>query len=178
MSGAGPRTAATPRRKRSRCRTLITLAIAALGAVLSGCGCYRSGSGAQAAPARRVISTDKAPAALATYSQAIEAGSTLYLAGQVGLDPATRELAPGGLEPEARRALENCKAVLEAAGYDLRDVVQVQVLLADIADYQAFNAIYAGYFPQEPPARAAYAVAALPRGAKVEILMTAARASR
>lgn len=125
-----------------------------------------------------MIATDRAPAALATYSQAIEVGNTLYLAGQVGLDPATHELVPGGLEPEARRALENCKAVLEAGGYTLKDVVQVQVLLADIADYQAFNAIYATYFPQEPPARAAYAVAALPRGARVEILMTAARVSR
>lgn len=139
------------------------------------CGCAHQAPAPKAPPARRVIATDKAPAALATYSQAIEVGNTLYLAGQVGLDPATRELAPGGLEPEARRALENCKAVLAAAGYTLGDVVQVQVLLADIADYQAFNAIYATYFPKEPPARAAYAVAALPRGAKVEIVMTAAR---
>ncbi len=143
--------------------------------LLCGCACAHREAAPRTAPLRRVIATDKAPAALATYSQAIEVGSTLYLAGQIGLDPATRELAPGGLEPEARRALENCKAVLEAAGYTLRDVVQVQVLLADIADFQAFNAIYATYFPQEPPARAAYAVAALPRGAKVEILMTAAR---
>ena len=128
-------------------------------------------------PARRVISTDRAPAAIASYSQAIQVGDTLWLAGQIGLDPATREMVPGGLEPEARRALDNCKAVLEAAGFSLRDVVQVQVFLADINDYAKLNEIYAGYFPKDPPARAVVAVAALPRGARVEVLMTAVRSS-
>ncbi|HEX6904815.1 MAG TPA: Rid family detoxifying hydrolase [Thermoanaerobaculia bacterium] len=124
---------------------------------------------------RRAISSDKAPAALATYSQAILAGDTLYLAGQIGLDPATRQLVPGGLQAEARRALDNCRAVLEAAGFSLADVTMVQVYLADIGDYEAFNQTYAGYFPNPQPARAVVAVAGLPRGAKVEILMTAVR---
>jgi 2-iminobutanoate/2-iminopropanoate deaminase len=124
---------------------------------------------------RRAISTDRAPAALASYSQAIQVGKTLYLSGQVGLDPATGQLAPGGVRAEARRALDNCKAILEAAGFTLADVVQVQVFLADVNDYAAFNEVYAGYFPAPAPARAAVAVAALPRGARVEVLMTAVR---
>ncbi len=124
---------------------------------------------------RRAISTDKAPVALATYSQAILTGDTLYLAGQIGLDPATRQLVPGGLQAEARRALDNCRAVLEAAGFSLADVTMVQVYLADIGDYEAFNQTYAGFFPDPQPARAVVAVAGLPRGAKVEILMTAVR---
>jgi reactive intermediate/imine deaminase len=142
-----------------------------LGLGLALAGCATSGT----APERRIIATDKAPAAIAAYSQGVQVGNTLYLAGQIGMDPATRELAPGGIEPETRRALDNCKAVLEAAGFTLRDVVQVQVLLADINDYNALNQIYVTYFPKDPPARAAYAVAALPRGARVEVLMTAVK---
>jgi 2-iminobutanoate/2-iminopropanoate deaminase len=133
--------------------------------ILAGC--------ASASAERRVISTDRAPAAIASYSQAIQVGKTLYLAGQIGLDPATRQLVPGGLQAEARRALDNCKAVLEAAGFTMADVVQVQVFLADINDYAALNEVYEGYFPPPAPARAAFAVAALPRGARVEVLMTA-----
>lgn len=128
-----------------------------------------------ASPARRVISTPNAPAAIAAYSQGIQVGDTLWVAGQIGLDPATREIVPGGIREETRRALENCKAILEAAGFSLKDVAQVQVLLADINDYQAMNEVYVTYFPENPPARAAYAVAAIPRGARVEIIMTAAR---
>lgn len=123
---------------------------------------------------RKVISTPNAPPAIAAYSQGIRVGETLWVAGQIGLDPATRELVPGGIREETRRALENCKAILEAAGFSLQDVAQVQVLLADINDYQAMNEVYVTYFPKDPPARAAYAVAAIPRGAKVEIVMTAA----
>lgn len=128
-----------------------------------------------AASGRKVIATDGAPPAIAAYSQGIQVGDTLYLAGQIGLDPKTRELVPGGIQAETRRAIDNCRAVLEAAGFTLADVVQVQVLLADIGDYAALNEVYTTYFPKDPPARAAYAVAALPRGAKVEVLMTAVR---
>lgn len=124
---------------------------------------------------RRIIATADAPKALAVYSQAVQVGDTLYLAGQVGLDPATRKLVEGGVQAETRRAIENCRAILEAAGFSLRDVVQVQVFLADVADYQAMNEVYASFFSESPPARAALAVAALPAGAKVEILMTAVK---
>lgn len=144
-------------------------AVLAVLVVLSACATSSNSASAQ----RRVISTDRAPAAIASYSQAIQVGKTLYLAGQIGLDPATRQLVPGGLQAEARRALDNCKAVLETAGFTLADVVQVQVFLADINDYAALNEVYEGYFPPPAPARAAFAVAALPRGARVEVLMTA-----
>lgn len=132
-------------------------------------------TGCATAPQRRIIATENAPKALAVYSQGVEVGNTLYLAGQIGLDPATRKLVEGGVQAETRRAIENCRAVLEAAGYSLKDVVQVQVLLANIGDYQAMNEVYAAYFQENPPARAAYSVAALPGGAQVEILMTAVK---
>lgn len=125
--------------------------------------------------ARRVIATDRAPAALAAYSQAIQVGDTVWVAGQLGTDPATRQLVSGGIEAETRQALENVRVILEAAGFTLADAVQVQVLLADIADWEKLNPIYVTFFPQDPPARAAYAVAALPRGARVEIVVTASR---
>ncbi|HYN23080.1 MAG TPA: Rid family detoxifying hydrolase [Thermoanaerobaculia bacterium] len=130
-------------------------------------------AGCATSPQRRIIATEGAPKALAVYSQAVQAGDTLYLAGQIGLDPATRKLVEGGVQAETRRAIENCRAILEAAGFSLRDVVQVQVFLADIGDYQAMNEVYATFFTESPPARAAFAVAALPAGAKVEVLMTA-----
>ncbi|HEX2225028.1 MAG TPA: Rid family detoxifying hydrolase [Thermoanaerobaculia bacterium] len=139
------------------------------------CGLAVALTGCATAPTRKVIATDGAPPAIAAYSQGIQVGNTLYLAGQIGLDPKTRELVPGGIQAETRRAMDNCRAVLEAAGFTLADVVQVQVLLADIGDYAALNEVYTTYFPKDPPARAAYAVAALPRGAKVEVLMTAVK---
>ena len=109
-------------------------------------------AGCASAPAeRRAISTNRAPAALASYSQAIQVGKTLYLAGQVGLDPASGQLVTGGIQAEARRALDNCRAVLEAAGFTLADVVQVQVFLADVGEYGAFNEVYATYFPPPVP---------------------------
>lgn len=127
---------------------------------------------------REMVATERAPQAIGPYSQAVRAGNLLFLSGQLGIDPATGQLVPGGIAAETRQALENCRAVLAAAGRSLADVVQVQVMLADIADYAAMNHVYATFFPAHPPARAAYAVAALPRGARVEILMTAiARAS-
>jgi len=132
-------------------------------------------AGCATAPQRRIIATDAAPKALAVYSQGVQVGDALYLAGQIGLDPATRKLVEGGVQTETRRAIDNCRAILEAAGYSLKDVVQVQVFLVDINDYQPMNEVYATYFKESPPARAALAVAALPGGAKVEILMTAVK---
>ena len=121
------------------------------------------------------VSTPNAPQAIGPYSQGFRAGDTLYLAGQLGLDPATRELVPGGIQAETRRALENLKAVLAAAGFSLGEVVQAQVFLADLADFAAMNEVYATYFPEDPPARATVQVAALPRGARVEIALVAVR---
>ena len=124
---------------------------------------------------RRIIATDRAPAAIGPYSQAVEAGGSLFLAGQIGIDPATGQLVTGGIEAETRQVMANLAAVLAAAGYELANLVQVQVYLADLAEYDAFNAIYAGYFSGYPPARAVVEAQRLPRNATVEILAVAVR---
>jgi 2-iminobutanoate/2-iminopropanoate deaminase len=139
------------------------------------------GAGALGAPAFGVaservrIETPDAPEAIGPYSQAIRVGNTLYLAGQIALDPATGAMIEGGITAETRRVMENLGAVLAAAGYSFSDVVQSQVFLVDLADFGAMNEVYATYFDDAPPARATVGVAALPRGARVEILMTAVR---
>ena len=130
---------------------------------------------AQPKPDRQIIATDDAPAAIGPYSQAVRVGNTLYLAGQIGLDPATGQLAEGGIEAETHQALRNIHAILEAAGFTMADVVQVQAYLADLNDYGAFNAVYATYFGDAPPARAVVQVARIPRDAGVEIMATAVR---
>lgn len=124
---------------------------------------------------RKVIATDGAPAAIGPYSQAIQVGNVLYLAGQIGIDPATGQIVDGGVEAETRRAMENLAAVLEAAGFSMDNVVQAQVFLADLNDYTAMNEVYGSYFSDQPPGRAAVQVARLPRDARVEIMMTAVR---
>ncbi len=117
---------------------------------------------------REIISTDKAPAAIGPYSQAVKAGNLLFVAGQIGIDPATGQLQEG-IEAQTRQALLNLKAILEAAGASLEQVVRVGVFLQDLKDFQAMNAVYAEFFPQSPPARTTVQVAALPKGALVEI---------
>jgi len=119
--------------------------------------------------ARESISTDRAPAAVGPYSQAVRQGPFLFLSGQVGLDPATRALVPGGLEAETTRALANLQAVLEAAGARLDQVVKTTVFLTDMRDFQAMNGIYARVFGEARPARSTVQVAALPLGARFEI---------
>ncbi len=119
------------------------------------------------------IATDAAPAAIGPYSQAMRVGDVLWLSGQIGLDPRSGELVRGGVGAETRRCLESCSAVLEAAGLSLRNVVRAQVFLADIRDYAAMNEVYAEFFDEPFPARAAVAVAGLPLGARVEIVLTA-----
>ncbi len=121
----------------------------------------------------RVITSSGAPKAIGPYSQAIQAGNTIYLSGQLGFDPATGELVPGGIERETRKALQNCRSILRSAGLDLENVVQVQIFLEDMDDYEAMNRVYAEFFPRDPPARATFEVGDLPRNARVEILMTA-----
>jgi 2-iminobutanoate/2-iminopropanoate deaminase len=117
---------------------------------------------------RKVIRTEQAPAAIGPYSQGIVAGGFLFTAMQIPLDPASGTLvAPEDVAAQARRVLENLKAIVEAAGTSLGQVVKVTVYLQDIADFAAVNAVYGEYFSQDAPARAAVAVAALPRGARV-----------
>ncbi len=118
---------------------------------------------------KSVVRSEKAPAPVAAYSQATRAGGFLFLSGQIPLDPLTQALVTGGIELETRRVLDNLKAVLEAGGATLDDVVKVTAYLTDMNDFAAFNAVYITYFPKEPPARATVAVAALPRGVRVEL---------
>ena len=122
----------------------------------------------------RTITAEHAPAAVGPYCHAKLAGNTLYTSGQLGLIPETGEL-PQGVEEQAKQALENLKAVLNAAGMDLGDVVKTTVFLADINDFAAINAVYAGYFPGEAPARSCVQAAALPKGALFEIEAVAVR---
>ena len=117
--------------------------------------------------ARSTVSTPKAPAAIGTYSQAVRAGETLYLSGQIGLDPETGRLVDG-IENQIRRVFENLKAVAEAAGGSLADAVKLTVYLTDLAHFARVNEIMSAYFEQPYPARAAVGVAALPRGALIE----------
>lgn len=119
------------------------------------------------------IQTDKAPAAIGPYSQAVVAAPLVFVSGQLGMDPATGELVGDDTESQARRALENVKQILAAAGSRLEQVTAVEVFLADMNDFVAFNAIYAEYFPVHKPARAAIGVNALPKGGRVEIKCTA-----
>jgi reactive intermediate/imine deaminase len=114
------------------------------------------------------IASDHAPAAIGPYSQAIRAGNTVYLSGQIPLDPATGELVAGDIETQAVRVFENLKAVAEAAGGSLRRAVKVTIYLTDLAHFATVNTIMARYFDQPYPARATIGVAALPRGAAVE----------
>ena len=118
---------------------------------------------------RKVISTGGAPAAIGPYSQAVLAGGFVFASGQIPLDPATGSLVAGGAGAQAERALASLQAVLEAAGSSLRRVVKTTVFLTDLADFAEVNAVYARFFPAEPPARATVQVAALPRGAAIEI---------
>ncbi|XP_001928988.1 2-iminobutanoate/2-iminopropanoate deaminase [Phacochoerus africanus] len=118
---------------------------------------------------RKVISTVKAPAAIGPYSQAVLVDRTIYISGQIGMDPASGQLVPGGVVEEAKQALTNMGEILKAAGCDFTNVVKTTVLLADINDFSTVNDIYKQYFQGNFPARAAYQVAALPKGGRVEI---------
>ncbi len=117
---------------------------------------------------RTIIRTEKAPQAIGTYSQAVRAGDTVYLSGQIPLDPVTKELVSGDIEAEIRRVFENLEAVAEAAGGSLAQAVKVNLYLTDLGHFAKVNEIMAQYFPQPYPARAAVGVAQLPRGARVE----------
>ena len=115
------------------------------------------------------ISTSNAPAAIGPYSQAIKAGNTVYVSGQLPIDPATGAFAGEDIQSQTRQSLTNMKNILEAEGYSMADVVKTTVLLNDIADFGAMNAVYAEFFSEPYPARAAFQVAALPKAALVEI---------
>ncbi len=117
--------------------------------------------------AKEIIHTDGAPQAIGTYSQAVKVGSTVYLSGQIGLDPSTMQMVEG-IEAQIHRVFKNLKAVAEASGGSLSDVVKLNVFLTDLANFALVNTIMADYFSQPYPARAAVGVASLPRNALVE----------
>jgi 2-iminobutanoate/2-iminopropanoate deaminase len=122
---------------------------------------------------RTAISTAQAPAAIGPYSQAIRADGYLFCSGQLGLDPASGDLVAGDVGAQAEQALRNLGAVLEAAGLTFEDVVKTTIFLADMADFAAVNGVYGRFVTDPPPARSTVAVAALPKGGRVEIEATA-----
>ena len=118
---------------------------------------------------REIIKTDHAPAAIGTYSQAVKVGHTVYLSGQIPLDPAIMQLVDGGMEAQIRQVFDNLAAVARAAGGSLADTVKLNVFLTDLGHFALVNQLMAEYFQEPYPARAAIGVAALPRGAQVEM---------
>lgn len=118
---------------------------------------------------KRIIHTEKAPAAVGPYSQAIEAGGTLYVSGQVPLEPETGNIVMGGIREQTEQVMRNIGAILEEAGYGFEHVIKSTCLLSDMANFKAMNEIYAKYYPKDQPARAAFAVKELPLGVLIEI---------
>jgi 2-iminobutanoate/2-iminopropanoate deaminase len=123
--------------------------------------------------ARQAVTTPRAPAAIGPYSQAVHAGTLLFVSGQVPLDPATGTLVPGGIEEQTRQVLRNLQAILEAAGTSFDAVARTTVYLTDLSDFAAMNAVYATFVREPFPARATVQVARLPKDARVEIDMIA-----
>ena len=123
----------------------------------------------------KAISTKNAPAAIGPYSQAIETGGMIFASGQLPIDPNTGEFPEGGIKEQTRQSILNAKAILEEAGCSLSNVVKTTVLLSDIADFAAMNEVYASFFSEPFPARSAFAVRDLPKGALIEIEMIAAK---
>lgn len=118
---------------------------------------------------RQIINTPDAPQAIGTYSQAVRVGQTVYISGQIPLDPATGEIVSGDIEVEIRRVFDNLAAVAKAAGGSLKNAVRVTVFLTDLSNFAKVNEVMATYFPQPWPARAALGVSQLPKGARVEV---------
>jgi len=118
---------------------------------------------------KKIISTTEAPKAIATYSQAVEVNGILYISGQIAIDPTTGKLIEGDIEAQTHRVMKNIGAIHMAAGYEFKDVVKTTCLLSDMANYGAMNTIYGSYFPENPPAHAAFGANGLPLGALLEI---------
>ncbi len=118
---------------------------------------------------KKIIKTSGAPGAIGPYSQAVEAGGTLYISGQIPMDPETGKIVEGGIREQTERVLKNIKIILSSAGYRKRDVVKSTCLLDDMNNFQEMNEVYGAFYSEEPPARAAYEVSKLPAGVKIEI---------
>lgn len=124
---------------------------------------------------KRIISTGKAPSAIGPYSQAVEVNGTLYISGQVPLLPETMKVVDGGIKEQTTQVMKNIGAILEAAGYGFSDVVKSTCLLSDMKNFKEMNEVYGQFYPENPPARAAFAVKELPLGVLVEIETVAVR---
>jgi 2-iminobutanoate/2-iminopropanoate deaminase len=124
---------------------------------------------------KKIIHTENAPAAIGPYSQAVEVNGTLYISGQVAIDPQTGKVVEGGISEQTEQVMKNIAAILKEAGYEFSDVVKSTCLLSDMANFAAMNAVYGKYYPENPPARAAFAVKELPLGVLVEIETIAVR---
>ena len=118
---------------------------------------------------KRIIHTNKAPQAVGPYSQAVEIHRTLYISGQIPLDPDTMQIVEGGIKEQTRQVMINISAILDEAGYSFADVVKSTCLLSDMKNFKEMNDVYAGFYPENPPARAAFAVRELPLGVLIEI---------
>lgn len=118
---------------------------------------------------KAVIHTDNAPAAIGTYSQAVKAGNTVYLSGQIPLDPATMEMVEGGFEAQAEQVFKNISAVVKASGGELSDIVKLNIYLTDLSNFATVNEVMSRYFSQPYPARAAVGISELPKGSLIEI---------
>jgi 2-iminobutanoate/2-iminopropanoate deaminase len=123
---------------------------------------------------KKIVSTNEAPKAIGPYSQAVRSGSLLFCSGQIPLDPKSGEIVPGDITAQTQRVLDNIAAVLRAEGATFEDVVKTTIFLTDLNDFQTVNEIYGSYFKNQPPARSTVQVAALPKGARVEIEVIAA----
>ncbi len=118
---------------------------------------------------KRIIHTNKAPQAVGPYCQAVEIHGTLYISGQIPLDPDTMQIVEGGIKEQTRQVMKNISAILDEAGYSFADVVKSTCLLSDMKNFKEMNEVYAGFYPENPPARAAFAVRELPLGVLIEI---------
>jgi len=118
---------------------------------------------------KKIIHTQNAPAAIGSYSQAVESGGMLFISGQVPIDPGTGKVVEGGITEQTEQVMKNIGAILKEAGYDFADVIKSTCLLNDIANFKAMNEVYGKYYPKNPPARAAFAVKELPLGVLIEI---------
>ncbi len=124
---------------------------------------------------KKIIHTEKAPKAVGPYSQAVESNGVLYVSGQIPIDPSTGKIVEGGIKEQTKQVMKNIGAVLAAAGYSFEDVVKSTCLLENMDNFVAMNEVYAQYYPENPPARAAYGVVKLPLGVMVEIETIASR---
>lgn len=124
---------------------------------------------------KRIISTDHAPKAIGPYSQAVEANGVLFISGQIPIDPVTGKFVEGGITEQTEQVMKNIGSILKEAGYSFADVVKSTCLLSDMDNFAAMNAVYGKYYPENPPARAAFAVVKLPLGALIEIETIATR---